>query len=99
MSRYSTSKQIKDKNGSRRVDTTIVPPVPKSNLDTYIQVTSPERLDKLAYEFYNDASQWWIIAAANGLGKGTLTVPEGIRIRIPSKIAIQDLISNTNKQR
>lgn len=99
MSRYSTSKQIKDENGSRRVNTTIVPPVPKSDLDTYIQVTSPERLDKLAYEFYNDASQWWIIAAANGLGKGTLAVPEGSRIRIPSKTAIQDLISNTNKER
>lgn len=99
MSRYSTSKQIKDKNGSRRVNTTIVPPVPKSDLDTYIQVTNTERLDKLAYDFYDDASQWWIIAAANGLGKGTLMVPEGSRIRIPSKTAIQDLISNTNKER
>ena len=72
MSRYSTSKQIKDENGSRRVNTTIVPPVPKSDLDTYIQVTNTERLDKLAYDFYDDASQWWIIAAANGIVTGKL---------------------------
>ena len=33
----------------------------------FIKITSPERLDLLAYRFYGDASKWWIIASANDI--------------------------------
>ncbi len=99
MSRYQTSKQLKNQKGKRRFSTVIVPPVPKTDLDTYIEVTSTDRLDKLAYEFYGDASLWWVIASSNELGKGTLIVEQNQILRIPSVTTIQDLISNTNKER
>jgi nucleoid-associated protein YgaU len=58
-----------------------------------------ERLDKLALDFYNDGSLWWVIAAANGLGKGTLVVQPNTRLRIPSETGVQDRIQQANKQR
>jgi hypothetical protein len=40
---------------------------------------------------------WWIIARANNIGKGDLTVPIGTQIRIPSDyISIIDTYKNLN---
>ena len=44
-----------------------------------------ERLDTLAGKFYNDASYWWIIAAASGIGWG-LQVPPGTFLKIPTNL-------------
>jgi hypothetical protein len=43
------------------------------------------RLDVLAGRVYNDASLWWVIAAASGIGWG-LQVPAGTLLRVPSSI-------------
>ena len=99
MSRYATTKQIKDKNRSRKAETTIISTTPPTDSDIYINVTTPERLDLLANQFYNDATQWWIIAAANGLGKGTLFTPENVRLRIPDSSTQQDYIDLVNSER
>ncbi len=48
MSRYATTKQIKDKNRSRKAETTIISTTPPTDSDIYINVTTPERLDLLA---------------------------------------------------
>jgi nucleoid-associated protein YgaU len=53
----------------------------------------------LAQQFYGDATQWWIIAAANGLGKGTLFTPENVRLRIPDSSTQQDYIDLVNSER
>jgi hypothetical protein len=98
-SRYQNSKVIKDKNGKRKLSTIILPVEPMSESDTFILTTGLERLDKLAFDFYDDASLWWIIAEANQLGKGTLMIPASTRLRIPPKGNIQDLISDENKER
>jgi len=42
-----------------------------------------DRLDNLAWEYYKDPSLWWIIARANGIGLGNLSVPIGEQLRIP----------------
>ena len=99
MSRYTTATQIKTEDKKRRISTVILPPTSISPRDFYIKTTSPDRLDKLAYEFYADSSLWWIIASSNNLGKGTLVVPENTILRIPAKAAIQDLVANKNKER
>ena len=99
MSRYTTATQIKTEDKKRRISTVILPPTPVSPRDFYIKTTSPDRLDKLAHEFYEDSSLWWIIASSNNLGKGTLVVPENTILRIPAKAAIQDLVANKNKER
>ena len=98
-SRYQTAKQLKDKYNKRKVSTVIIPPVPESESDIQLDITSTDRLDKIAYRFYQDASFWWIIASTNGIGKGSLIVKENTLLRIPGADTIQDLISNTNKER
>jgi hypothetical protein len=73
--------------------------MPTSTNDVYIQTTSTERLDKLALNFYQDATMWWVIAAANRLGKGTLIVPVNTTLRIPDKQIIQQVINQVNRSR
>ena len=99
MSRYKLTNQIKDANGIRKSASWIVPVPPTSTNDTYITTTTPDRLDKLANDFYGDSQFWWIIASANGLGKGTLMVPANITIRIPEKSGIDEFIQQINTQR
>jgi hypothetical protein len=99
MSRYLTNRVQKDENGVRKLSTIIIPTTPLNGSDFYIQITTVERLDKLARIFYEDSSLWWIIAAANGLGKGTYIVPQNTKLRIPDKSNIQQVINDTNNSR
>lgn len=99
MNRYSTSTELKTDSGFRRRATVILSAPSNRDTDVYIRVTSPELLTKLADNFYNDVSSWWIIAAANGLGKGTLIVPSDTVLRIPSNQEIDNLINEINRIR
>ena len=99
MNRYATSKIIKTSTNKSRMETTIVPVMPTSNTDTYIQTSSPERLDKLANTFYGTSTLWWLIASVNGLGKGTLIVPINSTLRIPSMNSVQQIINDINNAR
>ncbi len=96
MSRYSSTPVIQDATEQRRKATTIIPVIPISVSDIYIQITSSDRLDKLANTFYGDSTLWWVIATANNLGKGTIIVPQNVILRIPSKSNIQQIINNIN---
>lgn len=97
--RYIVTPEIKDVNEKRRLASTIIPVQPTSNNDTYIQTTTVERLDLLAYKFYNDATLWYVIAAANGLGKGSYYIPAGSKLRIPDALNIQTTIEQINATR
>jgi hypothetical protein len=99
MNRYETASTIKDGNEKRKLSTVITPTPESSTSDVFIQTTAIERLDLLAYKFYNDQSLWYIIAAANGLGKGSLYVPTNSRLRIPSATTIQQQTDQINKIR
>jgi len=46
-----------------------------------------ERLDHLAFKYYQNGRYWWIIAAASDIGWG-LQVPPGTVIRIPDLVEI-----------
>lgn len=99
MPRYITTPIIQTETETRRIATTILPVPPINIADTYIQTTSPERLDILAQQFYGDVNLWWVIATANGLGKGSIVVPANIKLRIPSANNLNELINfkNTNR--
>lgn len=99
MNRYATTPTIKDNNEIPRRATTILPVIPISATDTYIVTTSPERLDKLANTFYGDTTLWWVIAAANGLGKGSFIVPSNRNLRIPAQANFNDIITEFNTTR
>lgn len=99
MSRYKNTDRIKTKSEKRRLQTWIIQTPPSDSSDLYIQITSPDRLDLLADKLYEDQSLWYIIAQANGLGKGSYYVPAGKVLRIPNQAGIQDFIDNLNKTR
>ena len=99
MSRYSTNQIISDSNGKRRFNTIILPNPSGDSNDIFIQTTTPDRLDKLALIFYDDETMWWVIAQANGLGKGTYIVPTDTRLRIPTIAGLQQVIIDTNNER
>jgi hypothetical protein len=61
------------------------PEIPLSETDIYIISTVEDRLDLLAYKYYNDIELWWIIAAANNnVTKGSLFPIPGTQLRIPT---------------
>lgn len=97
-SRYDTAGIIKDKFGKSIISTNIIS-VDKSNDDIYIRITSPQRIDILAYEMYGDVNEWHKIAAANGLGKGSLWIPSDSIIRIPKSNNINSFIRTKNTTR
>jgi len=99
MSRYVVTKTIKDDNGKRKKATTIFPNIPVNENDQFIITTTADRLDKLADIFYDDQNLWWVIAASNGLGKGTLIVPANTKLRIPVKQDFSQQITLINKTR
>ncbi len=47
--------------------------------------TKNDRLDKLSQKYYNNGLDWWIIAAASGLG-WWMQINEGTQIIIPTNI-------------
>lgn len=56
-------------------------------IDYDIVITeSSKRLDHYSKDYYDDANNWWIIAAASGIG-WWLQVPEGVVLRIPTDIS------------
>ena len=99
MNRYQNSSTILDRNGKRRKATIILPTPEMSVTDTYIRTTTVERLDLLAHAFYNDVTLWWAIAAANGLGKGSLYVPTNSLLRIPDILSIDQQTQTINTNR
>jgi phage tail protein X len=99
MNRYQNSATILDSVGKRRKSTIILPTPTPTATDTYIQTTTIERLDLLAYAFYGDVTLWWAIAAANGLGKGSLYVPINSLLRIPDITSIDQQTQTVNTNR
>jgi len=81
-SRYDDT-EILEENGDRFFESTLLPDVDRSENDIVINTEAGQRLDRIAFRQYGDATLWWIIAAANNLGRGDLTVPANTRLRIP----------------
>jgi len=84
--RYKNTKLTKDPTGTRVYKPTVYPKIPIKNSDLIITPKEGERLETLAATHYGDTSLWWIIAAANNLGKGTMKLTPGEEIRIPRDI-------------
>ena len=98
MDRYSSTMIQSSFNGKQTYGTTLYPLIPPADNDIYIFAKDTDRLDFLAQTYYKDKSLWWIIAQANALGKGTLSIPTGMQLRIPSNITqvIQNFIEQNS---
>ena len=76
--------QIKNNESGKRVTRSVLyPPIPRQVDDIYVLTTPGDRIDLLAYKYYSNVSYWWIIAEANAIGKGSMTIPVGLQLRIP----------------
>lgn len=85
MDRYEFNNIIKQSNTPRYRSSTRYPEIPLSINDVYIITQYGDRLDSLAYQFYEDSSYWWIISSANpDLPKDSLYPPLGYQLRIPA---------------
>jgi len=67
----------------RRLESYVIPQIEFSDQDIYIYSKVGDRLDNLAFKYYDDQSLWWVIAKANNIGKGSWILEPGKLIRIP----------------
>jgi phage tail protein X len=99
MRRYSkiqieTNSNIKE--GVRFYTNVKYPEIPLSVNDIYVITQGKDRYDLLANQYYGDKTLWWVIAIANpSITYGTLTLPEGVQLRIP--VNISDILNSYNK--
>jgi phage tail protein X len=95
MKRYSNIPTFSRYDGKQVYKTTIYPPVTPSTTDLQIVSNETDYLDTLAYKYYSDPTLWFIIALANpGIGKGRMSIPPGLTLRIP--VDISAIISQFN---
>lgn len=86
MKRYETTDVDKRWDGKRVYKTTYYPIIKEQDSDAIIISNEGDYLDTLAYTYYSDPTLWWVIALANNLGKGRMSVPPGLQLRIPTNI-------------
>ena len=94
-SRYENN-EVKTTNDGRRVyRSKIYPNIPLRDDDIYVATETGDRLDTLAYQYYQDSSLWWIIAAANNIHNAPFGVEDGTILRIPQNYI--QILSNYNQ--
>ena len=86
MKRYGTTKIKIDRDGKRVYGTTNYPDIPLDNADKLYTTTKGERIENIAFSFYEDVSLWWIIAKANGI-RGRVAFKSAEVIRIPGNVS------------
>ena len=101
MNRYENIVEMRlDRNRNRkRRNSAILPKINSTTEDVYIIGREGDRLDMLAFEYYDDEKLWWVLAEANKLGKGNLEVPPGMRVRIPAMQEWYEILRRTEKSR
>lgn len=87
MKRYSQTPIIKNMNNKIIYYSSLkLPNIERTDSDLYIQVKKGDRLDKLSDLYYDTTENWWILAVANGLGKGSIIIPYNMQFRIPQNL-------------
>lgn len=82
-------------DGKRVYKTALYPVIIPQDSDVQIVSNSEDYLDTLAFKYYKDPSLFWIIALANNLGKGRLSVPAGLTLRIP--VDVSQILADYNQ--
>ena len=85
--RYNKSEIRYTDSGKRYFKRKNYPQIPFSEDDIYVITTIGDRLDTIAYSYYNDAELWWVISIANNnITKGSIFPKPGTQLRIPTNI-------------
>jgi len=97
MKRYEENKaKLTNKFNDKRkkvFKTIIYPKIELHVDDIYIESRQGDRLDNIAYQYYRDTTLWWVLAEANNIGKGTMYVDPGRKIRIPHPQHVFDIVN------
>jgi hypothetical protein len=101
MARYNNRTIASTSQGKPYYKAKVYPNIPLSENDIYVITTIGDRLDSLAYTYYQDSSLWWVISVANNnITKGSLFPVPGTQLRIPLNVgAILELCDKFNKAR
>jgi nucleoid-associated protein YgaU len=93
--RYNTPEILINKNGQRYFKARKYPPIPPLESDIYVVTVQGDRLDLLAYTYYNDATLWWVISMANNnVTVGSMFPEPGTQLRIPTDLTTVIAIFN-----
>ena len=82
-SRYYELETKKTHDGREVYRPKIYPNIPLRDDDVYVMTELGDRLDTLAFQYYEDSSLWWIIAAANNMHDAPMGLQDGTILRIP----------------
>jgi len=101
ITRYNDKIILKTSQGKLYYKGKQYPNIPLSEDDVYIITTIGDRLDSLAYSYYNNVDYWWIISVANNnVTKGSIFPIPGTQLRIPTNLnTVLDLFDQFNKAR
>ena len=97
--RLKSVRKSKKYNTNKKTFTSIeYPEIPKMSSDIYIITKYGDRLDNMAYDFYNDPQLWWIISRANPdkIKRDSFFIDPGLQIRIPHKNHIKNIYNSFN---
>lgn len=94
-SRYENNQAKRTNDGRRVYRSKIYPKIPLRDDDIYVASETGDRLDTLAYQYYQDASLWWIIAVANNLHDAPFGLKDGTILRIPQNYI--EILNNFNE--
>jgi hypothetical protein len=82
-SRYYNLETKKTHDGRTVYRPKIYPNIPLRDDDVYVMTELGDRLDTLAFQYYEDPTLWWIIASANNIHNAVFALKEGTILRIP----------------
>lgn len=84
--RYQFTPTEKRWDGKYVYKTTFYPVIPETEDDIYIIASEEDYLDSLSKKYYGDESYWWIIAVANNISEGKLSILIDKKLRIPGNL-------------
>jgi nucleoid-associated protein YgaU len=82
MGRYDKL-NIQKKTNGLVFHSNLMPYFEAADSDFLIITEEDDRLDTLAFQFYKNASLWWVIAVYNNLTNIDLKLEPGLQLRIP----------------
>jgi len=86
-----------DQNGFDFFELTEYPEIEAQTDDIVYLVKTTDRMDLLAYRYYQDCVLWWVIAVANNMELLPDDLQEGETIIIPSpRYVLNDLFKSVN---
>ena len=103
MKRYQDIKlKLEELKQKKVYKTMLFPEIEKDIEDIYIRTVASDRMDQIAFSYYDDVTLWWVIAQANNIGKGTMQVEPGTILQIPNPSRLPSILTdleNLNKDR